>query len=387
MTVEMRVVYAQSSDIRSRSWLEYRRDMKKKAIAELEVLPFLEEVLKERQGDDSLRVSKHGGDAELWFRSSGQGVTGTPDYLAQWGDGESQTNKFLYEFQLVEDSNSLPFFDFKESKVGKKPHGKPRVPYADREFFYVVKDKAQYAFITPQWIADNGKIGGVPAWGNRNAYRVPRDLFLPRLMDGGANLKQVVAIVDDKNFLLEFQAEFLEREKRELSRELQQVVDEERLLKIVPRTLAGFFRVCLLLDSIGKAPDAPGVWIVYLVSFFHDGMKAAVFARYLYALDFCYFKCRQVQRNEWTVLECAIEQSTAYVERNFASAKKTGFAEDPNEAPIDALQQILFSVNLLEDICQDAVVNMDIDLPRTMRIFEMVPDVACWANMVRNARQ
>ena len=229
----MRTVYAQSSDIRSRSWLTYRRDMKRKAIAELEILPLLEKVLKERQGDDGLRVMKHGGDAELWFQSSGRGVTGAPDYLARWGDGKSR----IYEFQLAEETEKLKFFDFKISKVGKKKPGKPRVPYADREFFYVIKDKAQYAFITPQWIHDNGPEGRVSAWGNRDAYRVPRRRFSPMLMDGGKDLKEVVAIVDDKNYLLEFQAKFLEREKRELSRELLQVVDEERLLTIVPRTL------------------------------------------------------------------------------------------------------------------------------------------------------
>ena len=65
MTTSMRTVYAQSSDIKSRSWLEYRRDMKKKAIAELEILPFLQRILAEKHGDDTLRVRKHGGDAEL----------------------------------------------------------------------------------------------------------------------------------------------------------------------------------------------------------------------------------------------------------------------------------------------------------------------------------
>ena len=200
-------------------------------------------------------------------------------------------------------------------------------------------------------------------------------------------MKQVVATVDDKNFLLDFQAQFLEQEKRELSRELQQVVDEERLLTIVPRTLAGFYRVCLLLDSIGKAPDAPGVWMVYLSSFFDDGMNSTDFARYLYALDFCYFKCPQMQKNEQTVLRCAIQQATAYVEKTFASAKGMDFARYPNDAPIDVLQRIIFAINLLEDIRQDAAVNLDIDLPKTMRIFEMVPEVAFWANMVRDARK
>ena len=40
-----KVTYAQSSDIKSRTFLEYRRDMKKKAIAELEFLPFLGQLL------------------------------------------------------------------------------------------------------------------------------------------------------------------------------------------------------------------------------------------------------------------------------------------------------------------------------------------------------
>lgn len=65
MTTPMRTVYAQSSDIRSRSWLRYRHDMKKKAIAELEFLPFLQQILANRHGDATLRVRKHGGDALL----------------------------------------------------------------------------------------------------------------------------------------------------------------------------------------------------------------------------------------------------------------------------------------------------------------------------------
>lgn len=127
--------------------------------------------------------------------------------------------------------------------------------------------------------------------------------------------------------------------------------------------------------------------MVYLVSFFDDDMRTVDFARYLYALDFCYFKCRQVKQNERTVLRSAIEQATKYVEGVFASAERMGFARYPNDAPIDALQQIMFSVNLLEDIRQDTVVKMGIDLPTATKIFEMVPDVAGWADMVRGAKQ
>lgn len=40
-----RAVFAQSSDIKSRTFLQYRHDMKKKAIAELEVKEWLQEAL------------------------------------------------------------------------------------------------------------------------------------------------------------------------------------------------------------------------------------------------------------------------------------------------------------------------------------------------------
>ena len=95
------------------------------------------------------------------------------------------------------------------------------------------------------------------------------------------DLAKTIAAVGDKNYLLEFQSEFLEQETRRLSRELQQVVDDEKLLSIVPRTLDGFYRVCYLLDKIGKQPDAPGVWLVYLASFFNDSIRAIDFARYI----------------------------------------------------------------------------------------------------------
>ena len=271
------------------------------------------------------------------------------------------------------------------SKVGKKQGGRARVPYTDRDFFYIIKDTAQYAFITPEWIDQNGQVRGVPAWGNRTAYRVPREVFLPLFVDGGADLEEAIKVVDNKNYLLEFQSEFMEQEVRQLSRELQQVVDEERLLSIVPRTLEGFYRVCFLLDKIGKQPDAPGVWMVYLMSFFNDNMKAADFARYIYALDFLYFKCRSVQGNERIALGKAITQAMAYIERRFTAAGEGVLVTDFDEAPIEALRQIVFAANLLEDIRQDVAVNLEVAVPKVAIIFEMVPDVSLITNFIRRA--
>ena len=380
MTTPMRTVYAQSSDIRSRSWLQYRHDMKRKAIAELEFLPFLQQILAERHGDATLRVSKHGGDALLWFNTRGQPVTQAPDYRAGWGVG----NSYLYEFQFAEESAGLQFFDFKEAKVGKKLRGQERRPHTDREFFYVVKDLARYAFIAPQWIADNGIISGVPAWGNRRAYRVPRAAFLPLFTSGGPDLANVLQQVDDKIYLLEFQAEFMEQETHRFARELQRVVDEEQLLSIVPRTLDGFYRVCYLLDKIGRQPDATGVWLVYLLSFFDDAMPAIDFARYLYALDFLYFKCAYLQENERSALEKAVVRATDYIRRRI-NADSGALATDPRVAPLEETRQILFAVNLIEDLQQDAAVTWDANLPQASTIFEALPDATQTANYIRNA--
>ena len=45
---DAKTIYAQSSDIKSRTYLEYRRDMKQKAIAELEILPWLRKKIQRR---------------------------------------------------------------------------------------------------------------------------------------------------------------------------------------------------------------------------------------------------------------------------------------------------------------------------------------------------
>ena len=157
MTTPLRTIYAQSSSLHSRTWPQYRLDMKKKAIAELEFLPFLRQILAEKYRDDALRVEKHGGDALLWFDAGS--VAQAPDYRATWGQG----NDFLYEFQLAEATETLKFFDFKVSKVGKKVRGADtRTPHADREFFYILKDREQYAIFPRNGLLKTGKSAAFP---------------------------------------------------------------------------------------------------------------------------------------------------------------------------------------------------------------------------------
>ncbi|MDE0518052.1 MAG: hypothetical protein OXH36_00635 [Bdellovibrionales bacterium] len=62
MKSDTKTIYAQSSDIKSRTYLEYRKDMKQKAIAELEILPWLKDKIKKKDKkayiDGSFQSSK-----------------------------------------------------------------------------------------------------------------------------------------------------------------------------------------------------------------------------------------------------------------------------------------------------------------------------------------
>jgi hypothetical protein len=123
MKLDGKTIYAQSSDIKSRTYLEYRKDMKKKAIAELEILEWLESKVKQLYPKTQVKVYKSGGDKSLWFLRKG-GVSREPDFIAE----------IEFEFQYAEKAD-LAFYDFKVSKVAKKKGDKrlPIEPLAKRD--------------------------------------------------------------------------------------------------------------------------------------------------------------------------------------------------------------------------------------------------------------
>jgi hypothetical protein len=117
MKLNGKTIYAQSSDIKSHTYLEYRRDMKRKAIAELEIKDWLENKLRELHPKNKVSLYKFGGDGFLWFLRKG-GVTREPDFVA-----EIDKERIEFEFQYAEKAG-LDFYDFKVSKVAKKKSGK-----------------------------------------------------------------------------------------------------------------------------------------------------------------------------------------------------------------------------------------------------------------------
>ncbi|MCW7078676.1 MAG: hypothetical protein OCU22_06085 [Canidatus Methanoxibalbensis ujae] len=89
----------------------------------------------------------------------------------------------------------------------------------------------------------------------------------------------------------------------ELSKELQKVVDEEKLVKIIPKTSEGFFKVYFILDHLDSVLNT-SLWLVYLLSYVNNKLTLRDIAM-SYSLDFLYAKIPhgQIKQNELRELE------------------------------------------------------------------------------------
>lgn len=377
-----RLGYAQSSDIKSRTWEQYREDMKRKAIVELECRELLQSLLEERSGGQPVTVEKHGVDAVLWFNPQTK-PSGEPDYRATFADGTTR----LYEFKHARKPN-LRSFDINETSV-HRPGGPPHTARTDREIFYIARTEGKYGFLTPEWIMDHGPIGPVPAWGNRPAYRVPRKEFLPMLGDGGERLQSVIRTIEDKELLLSFQSEFLESERRRLSGRLRRVIDESTPFSVVPKTLNGFFEACFLVRHLKQFPDDAGLWLVHVFSLLSDGTNTDLLARAMYAIDCLYFRAVDevgLREDEHRIVLEGLPWIETYIDDFSWSLRTT----DPHPTALEELRHLVFVVNLVEDVRQDVFYRWGERLrpsgvKPTRRIFESIPEVAEIARRIREA--
>jgi len=226
--LDPKTIFAQSSDIKARTFLEYRRDMKKKAISELEIKDWLEEKLKVINPKKKVYLSKSGGDKFLWFLRKG-GVSKDPDFVAKINEETIE-----YEFQYANDT-TCDYYDFKVSKVAPKKKG-VRTPIENTIFIYLHRPYKKYAFVEPKWIFEHGKVGPVPAWGNRQAFRVHKDDFEPLLVDDD-KLDSVLKRINIKNEILDFQQELINQYREILLKELEGVIDENKLIRPCCRSL------------------------------------------------------------------------------------------------------------------------------------------------------
>jgi len=360
MKLDAKTIYAQSSDIKSRTYLEYRRDMKKKAIAELEVLKWLESKLSEIYPRKHVEVLKSGGDVFLWFLRKG-GVSREPDFEAKIGN---ETIKF--EFQYA-DKTDLPFYDFKVSKVTKKERGK-RIPHPDMKFIYILKPTLQYAIFSPQWILENGDYGMVPAW-RSYAFRVPRGRF-KTILQQDISLKVIIKAMNMKNEFLNFQYELLNIWKNKLSYLLQSVIDEDKTVKIIPKDLDSFFKVCFVLDNLNKVPENVNLWLIYLLSYINRKIDSAKLAKIIYSIDFLYSKTT-LKEHELDQFVSKVQQLLNYI--HSIERKDGTYRSSLKISPIEEVRNCLFSINLLDDLTQDAIYYYKISsLKPIKKIFENV---------------
>ena len=169
MKPDTKTVYAQSSDIKSRTYLEYRKDMKQKAIAELKVLPWLKEKI--RKKDKKAHIEKFGGDKFIWFLRKG-GITREPDFVVKYSNKKMEYIEFQYA------KEELNAYDFKISKIAQKNRQlKKRIPKKDTKILYIIKPTGEFAILEPSWIVSNSKETVAPAWGNAPVFRVPKEKF------------------------------------------------------------------------------------------------------------------------------------------------------------------------------------------------------------------
>ena len=373
MKLDAKTIYAQSSDIKSRTYLEYRRDMKKKAIAELEVLEWLEKKVRKLYPQKQVHVYKSGGDNFLWFLRKG-GVSREPDFIANIDEENIE-----FEFQYAEKTD-LKFYDFKVSKVAKKKKGE-RKPIENKLFVYLHKPLLKYAIFKPEWITKNGEYGMVPAW-RSYAFRVPKEKF-EKLLKPDPNLKYLCHKIDAKNFILNFQHELIDINKEKLSYLLQSVVDENKIVKIIPEDLDSFFKVCFILDNINKIPQNANLWLVYLLSYINEDNPLEDIYKIVYCIDFLYSKI-ELKTNELAQL---VRMTRKLFEKIKIFYKEDGsYSSSLRWSPLDETRYALFAINLLEDLIQDMIFYYSVsELKPIKKIFENVDDIEKTCKLIKDA--
>mgnify|MGYP001033398377 CR=1 FL=1 len=373
MKLDGKTIYAQSSDIKSRTYLEYRKDMKKKAIAELEVLEWLENKVKQLYPNKQVHVYKSGGDKFLWFLRKG-GISREADFIA-----EIDKEKTEFEFQYAEKAD-LEFYDFKVSKVAKRQGGR-RKSIEDKLFVYIHKPLLKYAIFKPEWIMKNGEYGMVPAW-RSYAFQVPRAKF-ERSLKPDSTLKSLCYSIDAEFFILNFQHELIDINKDKLSYLLQGVIDENKIVKIIPKDLDSFFEICFILDNINKIPQNANLWLVYLLTYINQDTSLEDTSKIAYCIDFLYSKI-ELKPNELALLVSKVKELLRRIK--FLYHEDGSYRSSLKASPLDETRYALFSINLLEDLIQDMLFYYSIaELKPIKKIYENAEDVEKTYELLKKA--
>ena len=202
---------------------------------------------------------------------------------------------------------------------------------------------------------------------------MPKEEF-KKVLKKDKKLKAVCDLIDRKNSILDFQHKAIGIEKEKFSYLLQQVLDEEKVLKIMPKTLDGFFKVCFTLSHLEKVPINASLWLVYLLSFLNKQLNAYQIFQMVYSLDFLYSKI-DLKKNE---IDKLIEGIKSLYRKIHQFSKANGsFQSDKTIAPLEDTRYSLFAINVLEDLTQDVLFYYEnnIDLRPVSKIYQTIPQV------------
>lgn len=349
-----RTDYAQASDIRSRSWLEYRRDMKRKAIVELEIVEWLQKIIQYQYPNERVSVEKAGSDKFLWFLRAG-GISRDPDYRASIG---SRTVELEFQYASQPD---LRQYDFKVSKVAKKNRRTGRrEPIQGKQFIYIHMILKKYALIDPEWIFKHGNLGPVPAWGSREAYRVPSKLF-EAILHEDRDLPDVISKIYAKLNLLEFQFQQFELFSNSLGNEIKKALEDHESLTISTHDLHSLFLSCFMLSYLKIHLDDPASFLKLLTKHLRLEMSMKEVGLFAYCLDYLYFGIEPPANTNTPgmlpdvirVIGQAIKHLTKVV--NFSYRPEGFYLSSQGANKLDETRYAVFALSLFEDIIQDAI--------------------------------
>ena len=169
-----------------------------------------------------------------------------------------------------------------------------------------------------------------------------------------------------------------------LSKELQKVVDEEKLVKITPKISEGFFKVCFILDHLDKVLNT-SLWLVYLLSYVNNKLTLSDIAMLTYSLDFLYAKIPpgQIKQNELRELEEKLGKLIKLID-SYYNNEEGLYKSSIKESPLEETRYALFSINLIEDIIQDAIHYHNANLNPIVKIYQYVKNPKKIAEVIRN---
>jgi len=165
------------------------------------------------------------------------------------------------------------------------------------------------------------------------------------------------------------------------------VIDEEKVVKVVPKTLEGFFKVCFMLDHLNKIPENINLWLIYLLTYVNKKLTLSDIAMLVYSLDFLYSKILPDNLKENELLELQqkimilLQLIDSYYQEDEGLYKST-----IKESPLEETRYALFSINLIEDIIQDSIHYHGANFQPITKIYQYVRNPVKIAKMISNYR-